>query len=205
MYNRSVKSAALVAILGVELFLNGCLHVAEPAAAQAAKKKPIRVEDIVHAVHGMLEAPSVQTALTSLGVELKEVTLDLHTATTESGDVSVTFIGSLEGALEVASVQELKLKLAPPPKKEFSATGIGIPSESDLVKQLKLAEAAAAASRDEKHPLVAKSVEVEFDFGVTTSGKGGADFQIWGVGAKVIAGIKHEETQKLILGFGAPS
>jgi Trypsin-co-occurring domain 2 len=47
-------------------------------------------------------------------------------------------------------------------------------------------------------------VEVEFDFGVTTSGKGGVDFTIWSVGAKAIAGIKHEETQRLILSFGAP-
>jgi|SRR5882762_3848420 len=163
-------------------------------------KKPVEVEPVVDAIHSMLASPDVHAALKELKVHFTSATLGLHTATTATSDVSVTFIGSLEGELDVTSVQELTLKFAPPPDRgRFAALVNKIPSAKDLVQQLELAEKAAATAL--KNKLDTKSVDVEFDFAITTSATGGFEFKPLGIGVKGTVGIKREEMQKLILSF----
>ena len=193
---RSARPLVLYALLLATVNCNGT----------KANVRPVKIEEIVSAVHEMLTNNEVRDALNKLGVSIKDVTLDLHTATTKSNDVSVTFVGSLEGELDVTNVQELTMKFQrPAPKKQAYLLG-KIPGAKDLMNQLTLAsKAAAAANGDPNDPLSTKSIEVEFDFTITLNAAGGIDFKLFGVEFKDKASVKKEETQKLVLSFEPPS
>ena len=140
----------------------------------------------------MLADEEVKKLLDGLQLHFTEAALNLYTATTLGGEVSVV---SASGSLKVTAAHEVTIRFVP--KKTEGAPAIPIEGAKQLLEQLKLAGEAIAAAKDDEHPLDAKSVDVECDFMIEIVGNVGFDIKI----VKVMASVRRESVHKLILTF----